>query len=102
MVRRLGSAPGLGMALLLLAAIEAESGDPARAAGLLGAWETCAGRIDTPAAATTFLSARAHEALGATCDQAARAAATGAGSRWTLDEAVEVALHVAERRLQKT
>jgi tetratricopeptide (TPR) repeat protein len=100
--RWLGSAPGLGMALLLLAAIEAESGDPTRAAGLLGAWETCAGRIDTPAAATTFLSARAHEALGATCDQAARAAATGAGTRWTLDEAVDVALHVAERRLQKT
>ncbi len=56
MARRLGSAPGLGMALLLLAAIEAENGDPTRAAGLLGAWETCAGRIDTPAATTEFSS----------------------------------------------
>jgi predicted ATPase/transcriptional regulator with XRE-family HTH domain len=97
MARRLGSAPGLGMALLLLATIEADGGDPVRAGGLFGAWEACAGKVDTPAATTRFLCTRVHDALTARSDDIERAAAIGTGSRWTVDEAIDVALQVAER-----
>lgn len=96
--RRIGSAPGLGMALLLLAAIEATRGDGVLAAGLLGAWETCAGKIDTPAATTSFLSARTSEALATTLDEDTVAAAVADARRWSVEEAIEVASVVAAER----
>ena len=95
--RRLGSAPGLGMTLLLLAAIEATSGDGVRAAGLLGAWSTCGGKIDTPQAPTRFLCDRANELLQATLGDAVLTDAVAGGGRWTIDEAIEVAQVVLER-----
>jgi predicted ATPase/class 3 adenylate cyclase len=96
--RRLGSAPGLGMTLLLLAAIEAMSGDGTRAAGLLGAWSSCGGKIDTPQATTRFLCDRANELLGTALGDAALATAVADGSRWTIDEAIEIAQVVLEAR----
>jgi predicted ATPase/class 3 adenylate cyclase len=89
--RRLGSAPGLGMTLLLLAGIEATSGDGLRAAGLLGAWSTCGGKIDTPQAPTRYLCDRANELLRTALGEAALADAVAGGGRWTIDEAIEVA-----------
>ena len=94
--RRLGSAPGLGMTLLLLAGIEATSGDGMRAAGVLGAWSTCAGKIDTPQATTRFLCDRANELLHAALGDAVLADAVAGGGRWTIDEAIEVAQLVLE------
>jgi predicted ATPase/class 3 adenylate cyclase len=96
--RRLGSAPGLGMTLLLLAGIEATSGDGMRAAGLLGAWSTCGGKIDTPQATTRFLCDRANELLHAALGDAVLADAVAGGGRWTIDEAIEVAQAVLEGR----
>ena len=96
--RRIGSAPGLGMALLLLAAIEALRGDGVLAAGLLGAWETCAGKIDTPAATTSFLCARTYEALAGTLDEETVAAAVAGAKRWSVEEAIDVASVVAAER----
>jgi predicted ATPase/class 3 adenylate cyclase len=96
--RRIGSAPGLGMALLLLAAIEGTCGDGVLAAGLLGAWETCAGKIDTPAATTHFLSARTYEALAKTLDPETVAAAVADAKRWSVEEAIDVAAVVAAER----
>lgn len=96
LARRMGSAPGLGMALLLLAGVEAMAGDPVCAAGLLGAWETCAGKIDTPAATTELLRGRAQERLSAALGEAELARALGAGTAWTLEEAIDIALIVAE------
>lgn len=98
MARRIGSAPGLAMALLLLAAIEAEEGDLIQAAGLFGAWEACAGRTDTPAATTSFLCAWTGAALGAMRDDAARAAAIDGGRRSSIDDVIGVALQVAADR----
>jgi predicted ATPase/class 3 adenylate cyclase len=96
--RRLGSAPGLGMTLLLLAGIEATSGDGERAAGLLGAWSTCGGKIDTPQATTRFLCDRANEVLRAKLGDAALTDAVDGGGRWTIEEAIEIAQAVLEGR----
>ena len=98
MTRRLGSAPGLAMALLLLSTIAGEDGDAARAGGLFGAWDSSAGKTDVHASATAFLSARAHELLARTADDALLATDVAAGSRWSIDQAIDVALQVAERR----
>jgi tetratricopeptide (TPR) repeat protein len=97
-VRRIGSAPGLAMALLLLAAIEASTRDGVLAAGLLGAWETSAGRIDTPPATTNYLCSRTREALARSLDDEALEAAVAAGRRWSVEDAINVALMVAENR----
>jgi predicted ATPase/class 3 adenylate cyclase len=96
--RRLGSAPGLGMTLLLLAGIESTSGDGMRAAGLLGAWSTCGGKIDTPQATTRFLCDRANELLHAALGDTVLTEAVAGGGRWSIDEAIEVAQAVLEGR----
>jgi predicted ATPase len=95
--RRLGSAPGLGMVLLLLAAIDAPQ-DLARAAGLLGAWEACDGRIDAPEVTTHFLCARVNETFDLVRDRQAM----DAGSRWSLDEVIEIARRAAEPQPART
>jgi predicted ATPase/class 3 adenylate cyclase len=94
--RRIGSAPGLGMALLLLATIEALGGGAAVAAGLLGAWETCAGKIDTPESTTSFLTARTRQALALTLDDEAIASTVAAAQKWNVEKAIEVAASVAQ------
>jgi tetratricopeptide (TPR) repeat protein len=96
--RRIGSAAGLGMALLLLAAVEANSGEGVRSAGLLGAWETCAGMIDTPPATTSFLCARVHAVLERNLEDNSIKAGSAAGRRWSIEEAFEIASAAAEER----
>jgi predicted ATPase/class 3 adenylate cyclase len=98
LARRIGSAPGLGMALLLLAATEAADGDARAAAGLLGAWETCAGKIDTPAGPTDYLCARTTAALRERLTEEELAAGIAAGRSWTLDAALAAAARVTEPR----
>jgi predicted ATPase len=95
--RRIGSAPGLAMALLLLAAIEALDGDAVVAAGLLGAWETSAGKIDTPRATTSFLVARTRQALAATLAAEATTSAVDAAKKWSVEDAIDVAALIAAR-----
>ena len=96
--RRIGSAPGVGMALLLLGATEAASGDARTAAGLLGAWETSAGPIDMPAGPTAYLYAHGAALLRDRLDEASVAAGIATGRRWSLDEALAAAARIVEQR----
>jgi predicted ATPase/class 3 adenylate cyclase len=95
--RRIGSAPGFAMALLVLAAVEAQGGDPVLGAGLLGAWDGSAGKRDTPVV-TSLLSDGARASLVEHLGDDAFARLVKAGTRWTLDETMHMATTAAEPR----
>jgi predicted ATPase len=96
--RRIGSAPGFAMALLLLATIEADGGNAILAAGLLGAWESSAGKLDCPVATATFLLARLRPALSQSLDRTTLIRAVADGARWSVDEAMNIATTSTEQR----
>lgn len=96
--RRIGSAPGLAMALLLLAAVEASERDPVIAGGLLGAFENAAGKIDATPLTTKLLCERTYAALRAKLDEKEIEGAVAAGKAWSVEDAINVAQLVAENR----
>ena len=96
--RRIGSAPGFAMALIVLAALEADARSFTSAAGLLGAWEASPSRMDTPIATMTYLLSRARPAIVDALGEAGFARALRAGARWSVDEAMATASAAAEPR----
>lgn len=96
--RRIGSAAGFAMVLLLLAAIEADSGNFTLAAGLLGAWETSSARPDTPVATMSYLLSRARPGMIVALGKGGFDEKVEAGSRWSVDDAMNAASIAGMRR----
>jgi len=97
--RRIGSAPGFAMALLLLATIEAHGGDAVLAAGLLGAWERSPDKVDCPVATTRYLTSRVRPELFHTLGEPAFLKAVAVGTGWSAEEAMEIARTAVEHRI---